>query len=845
MAENSPQHFIDQQGNITELAPDQVRYAGNLGYVPASDEQIKEYELQQKFSSPLEQLKTAAEAAGSALTFGLSTHAERILGVNPEDIAARERINPVAHTIGTGIGIAAPLLLTGGAAAPAEAGALGAARTAAEFTAPSLIAKAGQAVRGAVQPMLGEAATGLGGRIAQRAAELGLGSAVEGAIYSTGNVIHESALGDPGLTAESALSQIGLGALLGGGLGGALGAAEIAVPKAITASKKALGELAEKGKQAFVEVYPNLASKITGRTPEEIREIIQSGGAENLLKPEFAKDMTDRLRAVHQANEESISTWHQTLKPKEFEAMLADAAPSKVDGAAQKLINDMGEMAQKFRTEPDLWDKGTARQLELMRDGLLRDFNPENELTTLDKFKRIEEAKRTLWDWQKASPMADRVSQNSAREVGNLWNQFKTTLEDQNVWGKAGARQAAVNEAESQLRDSQAAITKEFTTRGKFDPKKMVSYFKQINDPATGEIRSNILDKFIEDSNNYNAALEESHKFVPTGDYSPLAHKNLIDKTAEGIQQARKEAALLETMQEMGGRGVSGFTAVGESAIGHAVLGPVGALIGPLHAVSEFANPVRVAEVLGKLERLSNAVDRSINSGAADLVKGTIQAAQQRAGRVAAQLTKSEFIEHTDQIRSLANNPEALADKLSDATANMYPHAPKTSDALHLATSAAVGFLASKVPQHQQQGPLASKWEPSAAEIAKYARYKNAVENPLSVLAHAKAGSVSPEEIETLQTVYPKLLEKLRSTVLEKITDRSEPIPYQQRQTLSMLMGQDLDGSHAGLLSNQQAGQLAPMPPPKAVRPTKGGAGKITLSKRLQTPISYAANRQD
>src|SRR5216683_4915187 len=228
MAEESPQHFIDNQGNITELAPDQVKYAGNLGYVPASDEQIKEYELQQKFGSPLEQLKTGLEAAGSALTLGLSTHAERILGVNPEDIAARERINPIAHGIGTGVGIAAPLLLTGGAAAPAEAGALGAARTAAEFTAPSLIAKAGRAVSGAVEGALGEtAAKGVLGR----AATLGAGSALEGAAYSGGQLIHEQALGDPHLTAQKVLAQLGLGAVLGGSLGGALGAAEVGLPK--------------------------------------------------------------------------------------------------------------------------------------------------------------------------------------------------------------------------------------------------------------------------------------------------------------------------------------------------------------------------------------------------------------------------------------------------------------------------------------------------------------------------------------------------------------------------------------------------------------------------------------
>src|ERR1700687_1663453 len=122
-----PSLFIDPTGNVTDQAAEDLPYAARLGYVKASPQQVEEHEAEKKYGTVGQQLKTAAEGAASAATFGLSTHAEKILGVKAEDIAAREKHNPIAHGLGTALGIAAPLALTGGAGALGEA---------AEFAAP-------------------------------------------------------------------------------------------------------------------------------------------------------------------------------------------------------------------------------------------------------------------------------------------------------------------------------------------------------------------------------------------------------------------------------------------------------------------------------------------------------------------------------------------------------------------------------------------------------------------------------------------------------------------------------------------------------------------------------------
>lgn len=167
----------------------------------------------------------AAGIAGAArgATFGISDQALTRSGlVEPETLAELEKRNPGASITGEIAGAVAPLVLSGGSSGAASA---------ARLAPPSLLAKAGSAVTEALASKGGaEAAKSLGKRIASTVVPRMAGSAVEGAAYGVGHVISEQALGDPGLSAEKALSQIGLSTVLGAGLGALFGGVEAALP---------------------------------------------------------------------------------------------------------------------------------------------------------------------------------------------------------------------------------------------------------------------------------------------------------------------------------------------------------------------------------------------------------------------------------------------------------------------------------------------------------------------------------------------------------------------------------------------------------------------------------------
>src|SRR5206468_727699 len=95
--------------------------------------------------------------------------------------------------------------------------------------------------------------------------------------------------------------------------------------------------------------------------------------------------------------------------------------------------------------------------------------------------------------------------------------------------------------------------------------------------------------------------------------------------------------------------------------------------------------------------------------------------------------------------------------------------APNTAQALQVTSARGVAFLASKLPQNAGAGPLSQKWTPTRAETSKFNRYYEAVNRPTSILKQAAAGTLTPEAIEAVATVYPELYAKIRGAIVEKL----------------------------------------------------------------------------
>jgi hypothetical protein len=193
-----PVNVINPTGDLVSIPGEQLADALSNGYQHATPEHVAQYAKEQKYGTGAEELKTAAEGAASAASFGLSTGIEKALGAKDEDIQGRREVNPGIHAIGQGAGLIGSALIPGVGAA-------------------NVLAHAGEA---------GAALAGIEG--AGALAKIGsaaLKSTIENGLFQAGDEVSKLITSpNPGAAVETAVADIGLSGLIGGVIGGGLGA---------------------------------------------------------------------------------------------------------------------------------------------------------------------------------------------------------------------------------------------------------------------------------------------------------------------------------------------------------------------------------------------------------------------------------------------------------------------------------------------------------------------------------------------------------------------------------------------------------------------------------------------
>lgn len=216
--------MLDSSGNPVFVKSQDVDSAVSQGFEYESPEQEKERKNAEAYgASPI---KAGLLGAARTLTFGATDVLGRGLGFADALREIKQR-NEVASTTGEVAGAVIPIIATLGAAAPAEAGAMAAAKgigaaaegatvakgaglltRAAEMTAPNLITKGSEALAKKL------VASGW-----KRAA---LQGGLEGAGFGAGQAVTDIALTEGDITpervAESLISNVGMGAFMGGAL---------------------------------------------------------------------------------------------------------------------------------------------------------------------------------------------------------------------------------------------------------------------------------------------------------------------------------------------------------------------------------------------------------------------------------------------------------------------------------------------------------------------------------------------------------------------------------------------------------------------------------------------------
>lgn len=330
---DSPINVINPGGQLVSIPTSDLESAINSGYRQATEQDVHNYVQDLKYGSTEQQLIAGLEGAAEGATFGLSTGAETALGVNPEDIRGRREQNPGSHMLGQMAGIAGSSLIPGVGAA-------------------GLLEKAGAGTAKAL---------GLtGGSGLSRIGSGAVKNAVETMMVQGGDEVSKMFAQDPHQSVGTAMADIGLAGVLGGGIGGALGTVP-ALWKATTGSK--VGQ--------FLDNIARKVGGIEGVIPDEIETAIQRAGID--ISPEVKASLS---------NDPAIQTMFQQLQESTTKSGLkAQEALKNFRGqAAEALVNTLGKTSDDVAALANLseYEAGESVKKALI-DNLKSTMDPISE----------------------------------------------------------------------------------------------------------------------------------------------------------------------------------------------------------------------------------------------------------------------------------------------------------------------------------------------------------------------------------------------------------------------------------------------------------------------------------
>jgi hypothetical protein len=787
-----------EDGTIASVPADQLDQAEVAGAERSTPEALRHAEVEQKyrgsFGKGLE-LEAGARIAGGlrGFTGGLSDKAIVALGGD----AARERLNEYNE--------AAPILSKGseisGILAPLAAGGVPGAAGRLARGIPGLVGEAGHAGEGVAASLMGRSALG---RVASGAVAGGL----EGAAYGAGQEVSESALGDHELTAQKLVAAAGHGFLAGATVGGALGGV------------------------AAMRAPATLEEKLTAMHPYR--------PATELARP-IAED----------AAPQSIAGYAEDLAGKKaFKALGGNA------GEARALLRRKGQGAASET------GNAFADDIEAQSGKTFGAHTVESAYE--HSVKRVDDLGTKLGSMLEH---LDAAKTGVSPDVHGLVKAARAELVTPNIVGMAGGipllnpgSEPIVAAVEKHLGDLEAAFASRPPTFAEWQ-KSRVLLDKTINfnarnaSPATDALKQ--LRGMIEGE--LEAAGEKAAERAGTA----FASEYKATKQLYGVM--REARTMLEgkmARQEFAGRAFSLGDMMG-AAKGALLGGAPGALIGGVAAhIARTRGDFIAADALRRASRLevlgaaSASTDRKLMTGVRGLLgpagkgadvpmlpiaKGAIKAAAPMIAGKSAEEKLSSYRDRVKQLTAFQTNPALATQTLATRLGDLPTVAPKVAAAVTDTVIRGNGFLFSKMPPPRiDTASLTPQLEPvgevSPIELSRFARYAAAVDDPLSVLESARNGDLTPESVEAVKTVYPRLYDRMREEVMTHLMTAEKPLTYEAKVTLGTLLDLPTDGTmtpdfRAAMSANyaSQPTEDAPMGPGGApVAPAVVGPMNIT-----------------
>ena len=736
-------HVLDPEGNIFNLPAEQGHLALEQGYSYAGAKDVEYEKLKEEISkSPSTSFMLGLlRSASFAYSDKLLTDA----GVPPNVLKAHRDINPIANIGGEVAGVLTPFSPVGATA--------------------KLLTKATQGFVGKALARKGLEGTG---RIVGGVA----GGAVEGAVTTTPFAVSSMVLDEsPELAAEQMIAGSSFGTVFGG-IGGILA--------------QSLNYSAKKGKnladhlfyRSFGARTPEY-NKITnfgknrdrmGEIGRRLRELDEQGAIksmddhESILKelqdtliPQTGQDLNTLLKSVKKAGLSNQNVQQLRVYPDDLAIALRGKIGQQFTDAAGNLI-PYKDLPKSVRSIIDKADKEiadiTGLPKKLVR--ILGEDGPGSTRLTDAMKQKIADAKSfdffsletqkrlysKLKNWTKAPP-----GTIAGDQMDKVYGAMATGLREQ---------------SEQVLTNIQNSLGKL-----KLTDKSLIAHFRKTK-KLYGDLRD--MEMLL------NASVRR------TSVNNTLSLTDIISGGSIG-------GGLIATSDSFLAGGLGGAAGFVGGALARRYLRDQGELLAA-RAVDSMADYGLALNKIGKTQQ-------RIDQGVRALMKGgTVSAVKVLPEAEPLQSQEKTFKKIKKDLDEVMSNDSVIMARLKETV----PAVEGNEDlqrSLMTTMMRQVNFLHSKLPKDPSADLQITypkdDYVPGPTELAKFFRYNQIVNDPLKIIDHLRAGTLTPEHREALISVFPEFYKEVQEKLLGGLAEGKPDMTLPQKIQLSILLGKPVD----------------------------------------------------
>lgn len=151
-----------------------------------------------------------------------------------------------------------------------------------------------------------------------------------------------------------------------------------------------------------------------------------------------------------------------------------------------------------------------------------------------------------------------------------------------------------------------------------------------------------------------------------------------------------------------------------------------------------------------------------------------------------------------DRLKERLDEIEQNPDSLLDAGGTLGHYLPQHAQALGATLGNTLNYLKSKKPIVPPSNPLDPPPPRDQLKEDRYNRALDVAQNPHHAFQSIKDGTMTPDDVLSLKSMYPNLHKKMVSQVTEQLIDsqaEGKEVPYKMRLAMATFLEQPLDGT--------------------------------------------------